>query len=79
MYLIGGNVQDMDVEYLKWDSDLFDEIVEDIKQKNLSRSNMPKIVVGTGLSLTYGVPGMKALAQHLNEEICQFTDADLKK
>ena len=68
MYLIGGNVQDMDVEYLKWDSDLFDEIVEDIKQKNLSRSNMPKIVVGTGLSLTYGVPGMKALAQHLNED-----------
>ena len=79
MYLIGGNVQDMDVEYLKWDSDLFDEIVEDIKQKNLSRSNMPKIVVGTGLSLTYGVPGMKALAQHLNEEICQFTDEHLKK
>lgn len=48
----------MSVEYLNIDSDVFDEIVEDIKKNNLSRSNMPKLIIGTGLSLIYGVPGM---------------------
>lgn len=59
----------MDIEHLEIHSDNFDNIVEDIKQRNLSRNNMPKIIVGTGLSLIYGVPGMKALAEHLGEEI----------
>ena len=40
----GGDTKNMDVEYLKMDSDLFDDIVEEIKQKNLSKNSMPKIV-----------------------------------
>jgi hypothetical protein len=59
----------MDEKHLELDSDLFDEIVEDIKKKNLSRDNMPKLIVGTGLSMIYGVPGMKELTRKLNREI----------
>ena len=46
------------MEYLEIHSEIFDDIVEDIKQRNLSRNNMPKINVGTELSVIYGVPGM---------------------
>ena len=35
------------MEYLEIHSEIFDDIVEDIKQRNLSRNNMPKIIVGT--------------------------------
>lgn len=59
----------MDIEHLEIHSDTFDDIVEDIKQRNLSRNNMPKLIVGTGLSALYGVPGMKALTEHLEKEI----------
>jgi len=59
------------MEYLEVHSEIFDDIVEDIKQRNLSRNNMPKIIVGTGLSVIYGVPGMKKLAEHLAKEITQ--------
>lgn len=55
----------MDIEHLEIQSENFDDIVEDIKQRNLSRNNMPKLIVGTGLSIIYGVPGMKDLAEHL--------------
>ena len=57
----------------------FDDIIEDIKQKNLSRNNMPKLIVGTGLSICYGVPGMSALAKHLNRRIMFSKDDSLKK
>lgn len=69
----------MDAEYLEIHSDTFDEIVEDIKQRNLSRNNMPKIIVGTGLSIIYGVPGMKALAEHLGKEIGKSSVNGLKE
>lgn len=59
----------MDIGHLEIHSEVFDEIVEDIKQRNLSRDNMPKLIVGTGLSMIYGVPGMKSLADHLEKEI----------
>ena len=61
----------MDMDYLEIHSENFDDIVEDIKQRNLSRNNMPKIIVGTGLSVIYGVPGMKKLAEHLAKEMAQ--------
>lgn len=68
----------MDIEYIDIHSDIFDEIVEDIKKNNLSRNIMPKLIVGTGLSLIYGVPGMKALAEYLGKEIKKSKDTDLK-
>ena len=69
----------MDMEYQEIHSEIFDDIVEDIKQRNLSRNNMPKIIVGTGLSVIYGVPGMKELAEHLAKEIAQSSDEHLKE
>lgn len=69
----------MDVEHLEINSDTFNDIVEDIKQRNLSRNNMPKLIIGTGLSVIYGVPGMKELAEHLETEIGNSSQKRLKK
>ena len=69
----------MEAEYLEIQTDRFDCIVEDIKQRNLSRNNMPKIIVGTGLSIIYGVPGMGALSEYLNVEINKLKDDCLKQ
>lgn len=59
----------MGEENLEVFSERFDEIVEDIKVRNLSKNNMPKIIVGTGLSIVYGVPGMDKLTEKLDTEI----------
>lgn len=69
----------MDVEHIEILSDTFDDIVENIKQANLSRNNMPKLIVGTGLSVIYGVPGMKELTEHLENEIDKSSKTLLKK
>lgn len=69
----------MSERLMKTSSDLFDEIVEDIKQRNLSRNNMPKLIVGTGLSIMYGVPGMNSLAGYLDNEFKKSKDTDLQK
>lgn len=69
----------MSIEHLDIYSEHFDDIVEDIKQRNLSRNNMPKIIVGTGLSLVYGIPGMKELAVHLSKKFEQSSNEYLKQ
>lgn len=74
-----GKVKRVETNYIEVCSEEFDEIVTDIKQRNLSRNNMPKLIVGTGLSVIYGVPGMKGLAEHLSKEINASTDEKLKK
>lgn len=50
-------------------SEEFDNIIINIKNNNLSRSNLPKLVVGTGLSASFNVPGMVRLAEQLNKEL----------
>lgn len=81
VFILGKVIQEgiMGTECLDVKSDFFCEIVEDIKQKNLSKNNMPKLIVGTGLSIIYGVPGMGALAAHLDTEIKKKPDENLKK
>lgn len=69
----------MEIEGLETHSKRFDDIVEDIKQKNLSRNNMPKLIIGTGLSILYGIPGMRDLAKYLDKEIEKVNETDLKK
>lgn len=69
----------MDTEYLNIHSDAFDGIVEDIKQSNLSRNNMPKLIIGTGLSMVYDVPGMRKLAEYLETEINKLKSEKLKR
>lgn len=68
----------MDYIQMEIHSEAFDEIVEDIKQRNLSRNHMPKLIVGTGLSIIYGVPGMKALAEYINNEMNLGSNHHLK-
>lgn len=68
----------MDIGRLDINSENFDDIVEDIKQRNLSRNNMPKLIVGTGLSIIYGIPGMKELAEQLQKEISNSDIEELK-
>lgn len=67
----------MDKEYLNVDQEAFDNIVEEIKQKNLSRNNMPKLIIGTGLSMVYGVPGMKELSEYLHMHINELPEKEL--
>lgn len=69
----------MNTEHLEIHSENFNDIVEDIKQRNLSRNNMPKLIVGTGLSVIYGVPGMRELAKHLAKKIELSPDKHLKE
>lgn len=68
----------MNDEYLNVGQDVFDDIVEEIKQKNLSRNNMPKLIIGTGLSVIYGVPGMKELSEYLHKHINELREKDVK-
>lgn len=68
----------MDRGYLDIHSEEFNDIVEDIKKKNLSRNNMPKLIVGTGLSIIYGVPGMKDLTEELAQKIGQSSMVELE-
>lgn len=69
----------MGAKELEIQSDIFGEIIEDIKQRNLSRNNMPKLIIGTGLSIIYGVPGMWKLAGYLGKEISKINENNLKE
>lgn len=69
----------MDTEYLDINSEKFDDIVADIKRRTLSNNNMPKLIVGTGLSVVYGIPGMNELAGHLDAEFSCSSDDNLKE
>ena len=51
-------LENMEIKHLKIHTDDFDEIIEDIRQRNLSRNNMPKLIVRNGLSMIYGFPAM---------------------
>lgn len=66
-------------EYLEIQPDLYDEIVEDIKRRHLSRDNMPKLIIGTGLSVIYGIPGMDRLAEYLQTELGGSKETALKE
>lgn len=61
------------------DSESFDKIIEDIKENNLSKSKYPKLILGTGLSITYDLPGMWKLSKRLEEEFEALDDEDIKK
>ena len=56
------------MDYLEDNASLFNTIVLDMKEKYLSKLHYPKLVLGTGLSLCFGLPGMKLLSEKLNAE-----------
>lgn len=65
-------------EFINVEDDVFGDIIQDIKENNLSRSNMPQLVIGTGLSASYGVPGMKRLGEHLDGRLSKHFDEKIK-
>ena len=44
----------------------FKKIYSDLKQRFLSREYFPKLIIGTGLSVSMGIPGMVELGEELN-------------
>ncbi|WRK55185.1 SIR2 family protein [Coprobacillaceae bacterium CR2/5/TPMF4] len=66
-------------EFLNVDSEEFGQIFIDIKQRYLSNTNFPKLIVGTGLSISMNIPGMSALAKKLNKEFENIDDTALKE
>ena len=61
------------------DSEEFDNIVITIKNNILSKNNMPKLIIGTGLSASCGVPGMWELAEELKQKLREHEDVDIKE
>lgn len=51
---------------LNMDKDRLLEVIQKIKESHLSRTNFPKLMVGTGLSVNYKIAGMSALNEELN-------------
>lgn len=55
-------------------ADGFEPIFLDIKERYLSSTNFPKLIIGTGLSIAMGVPGMSGLAYKLEKEFQVIDD-----
>lgn len=66
-------------EHIKIDSNEFEQVFINIKQRYLSRPRLPKLIVGTGLSISMNIPGMFDLAKKLNEEFDSIDDTSLKE
>ena len=49
-----------------------------IKEKNLSRNSFPKLIVGTGLSASFGVPGMSKLSTQLEKNLSRHPDSTIR-
>lgn len=57
----------------------FKEIFSDIKNRYLSTANFPKFIIGTGLSIVMGVPGMGKLADELDKNFSSDKNVEYKK
>lgn len=66
------------MEYIEDLEDNFNDIIEEIKQNNLSRNKFPKLIIGTGLSIVYKIPGMKKLAEELDNNFSKISDYEIK-
>lgn len=64
---------------MKVNSEEFEPIFMDIKERYLSSTNFPKLIVGTGLSIAMNIPGMSKLAEKLEESFESISDFNLKE
>ncbi len=78
MKWLGGNVF-VDYRKITCDSDEFNDAVITIKNNVLSKNNMPKLIVGTGLSASYGIPGMWKLSEELKSKLGVHKDDEIKQ
>jgi len=63
--------------YLKHDQKEYDIILQNIKENYLSQSCMPKLLLGTGLSIVYKLPGMASLFKQLSDDFIKCTDTTI--
>lgn len=56
-----------------------EEIYQNIKESYLSKSCFPKLMVGTGLSISYEIAGMRSLSDSLQEHFFSLTTGSLLK
>jgi len=73
-----GKLQEMNnlIETLKITDEQFEPIFSDIKDRYLSQTNFPKLIIGTGLSISLGVSGMQGLTCELEKK---FNDEENKE
>ena len=57
----------------------FEEIFSDIKNRYLSTTNFPKFIIGTGLSITFNIPGMHGLANELDANFSKHRNSKYKE
>lgn len=60
------------------DSEEFNNAAIFIKTNVLSKNNMPKLIVGTGLSAACGVPGMWKLSEELKTQLGTHKDDEIR-
>ncbi len=61
-------------KYLDVTSEEFNPIFDLIKRRYLSSNNFPKLIIGSGLSVIMGVPGMRKLTEKLEEDLSESCD-----
>ncbi len=61
------------------DSEEFESIFIDIKDRYLSSINFPKLIIGTGLSIGMKIPGMSELARKLEDEFERVDNVEFKE
>lgn len=59
-------------------SEEFKQIFMDIKERYLSHTNFPKLIIGTGLSITMHIPGMPELSEKLEASFKSIADKNLQ-
>ncbi|MCJ1973066.1 conserved hypothetical protein [Lactococcus piscium] len=57
----------------------FVDIFSDIKKRYLSKNNFPKLIVGSGLSVSFGISGMTGLSIELNKRFEATKNETLKE
>lgn len=63
-------------ELIKVEDEKFEQIFYDIKDRYLSQANFPKLLIGSGLSISLGVPGMQGLTCELEEKFKKEENAE---
>ncbi|EKD7143305.1 SIR2 family protein [Listeria innocua] len=54
--------------------DEFDKIIESVKAKYLSKPHLPKLIIGSGSSITFGYPSMTSLSEELHKSLKENED-----
>ena len=70
--------EDSDLDINGFTTDSFDLFIIDLKSTFFSKTKFPKLIVGTGLSIAYGISGMSGLSKELEREFGKLADCESK-